>query len=650
MEVWDVYDRNRQRTGRKYIREEAWGHEAYHLIVHVCIFDAEGRMLIQKRKATKRAWGGLWDVSAGGSALFGEDSWQAAERETMEELGLQLDLKETRPRFVMNYSRGFDDFYAVQMDVSVGDLRFQETEVEDARYATRAEVEYLQRTGGFVPYFSGILDLIWQTRDNEDGAIRQSPEKKTEDGRIWMGDISLPSSLAFSEGPGGGYGLDHTPSRTYVRLAPDPRECERKRLLYLQAMRERGWVLAEGNEAPDGDSGITASIEQQGYYLYAYFPADHAVRSRYLRCQGTEEADLDRCVRHLWERGWTIRKAGRFCGGKQFEMERRDRHLFLTRFDRSALLSVIMDAVSGTAPEGPETRDRPALLCQYGLCYGPMVEGVTADCGMLYLLRLEDGRVFIIDGGEREQAGDAVVEEVLGILRKWCAPFPVRVAGWLCTHPHDDHMDLFGKLLAKAEGLILDAVYLNFPGEDRSVPMVQWVFVLERLRRYAPHAPLIQLHAGQVLEIGGMKLECLQTHEELKDVRQVNDLSAVVRLTLGGVRFLITGDLTRDAADTLMENLPEEAFKCDILQAAHHLFNRLEAFYPRTGASLVLVPQGRGRFGEKGDNLEMLREALPGAEILFASDRTCVLELGDGQWREVETLPSRCEPWDGSAL
>ena len=67
MELWDVYDVNRVRTGKIISRPAAWGEETYHLIVHVCIFDSNGWMLIQKRCHQKRAWPDLWDVSAGGS-------------------------------------------------------------------------------------------------------------------------------------------------------------------------------------------------------------------------------------------------------------------------------------------------------------------------------------------------------------------------------------------------------------------------------------------------------------------------------------------------------------------------------------------------------------------------------------------------------
>ena len=130
-ELWDVYDVNRQRTGKIIERPSAWGQEAYHLIIHVAIFDSGHRMLIQHRCHEKHAWADLWDISAGGSALAGEESWQAAERETREELGIRLDLEHVRPHFSINYTRGFDDFYTVEIpDLDPASLKLQAGEVD----------------------------------------------------------------------------------------------------------------------------------------------------------------------------------------------------------------------------------------------------------------------------------------------------------------------------------------------------------------------------------------------------------------------------------------------------------------------------------------------------------------------------------------
>lgn len=173
-EIWDIYDVNRQRTGKTIERPAAWGQEKYHLIIHVAVFDGSNRMLIQKRSPEKHAWADLWDVSAGGSALAGEESWQAAERETREELGISLKLENVRPHFSINYTRGFDDFYAVEMpDLDLSSLVLQEEEVAEVKWVSREEVRQMMKDGTFVPYFPGLIDLLWEVKDNYDGAIRQ---------------------------------------------------------------------------------------------------------------------------------------------------------------------------------------------------------------------------------------------------------------------------------------------------------------------------------------------------------------------------------------------------------------------------------------------------------------------------------------------
>ena len=170
-ELWDIYDANRNRTGKVIERGRSWGNEAYHLIVHIGIFSSEGKMLIQRRAKNKQAWADLWDISAGGSALAGEDSWQAMERETFEELGIRLDLKGIRPHFTINYTRGFDDFYAVTIpDLDINALQFRDGEVSCVRWASLEEI-HLEPC--FTPYFPGVIDLLFQTRDNYDGAICQ---------------------------------------------------------------------------------------------------------------------------------------------------------------------------------------------------------------------------------------------------------------------------------------------------------------------------------------------------------------------------------------------------------------------------------------------------------------------------------------------
>ena len=77
-----MYDEDRRPTGETVERYGSFPAGGLHVVVHVCIFDREGRLLIQRRQETKAAWPGRWDLSAGGCALAGETSRQAAARET----------------------------------------------------------------------------------------------------------------------------------------------------------------------------------------------------------------------------------------------------------------------------------------------------------------------------------------------------------------------------------------------------------------------------------------------------------------------------------------------------------------------------------------------------------------------------------------
>ena len=80
MELVDLYDENRIPLGRTAERHAPKGIGEHRIVVHVCVFDSRGRLLIQKRTLEKRIWPGLWDVTVGGGVDAGETSRQGAER------------------------------------------------------------------------------------------------------------------------------------------------------------------------------------------------------------------------------------------------------------------------------------------------------------------------------------------------------------------------------------------------------------------------------------------------------------------------------------------------------------------------------------------------------------------------------------------
>lgn len=163
MELWDLYDIDRVPLGRTAVRGVTKLQKGeYHLVVHIGVFNARGEMLIQKRHREKQLWPGLWDISAGGSGIAGENSRSAAHRELLEEIGIDKDFTGIRPRFTVYFDVGFDDFYCVQEDIpDLSVLRLQEEEVEQVRWAAREEVLRMSRNGEFVNYRACVIETLF---------------------------------------------------------------------------------------------------------------------------------------------------------------------------------------------------------------------------------------------------------------------------------------------------------------------------------------------------------------------------------------------------------------------------------------------------------------------------------------------------------
>ena len=165
MELVDLYDENRLPLGRTAERIGQKAPGEYRTVVHVCLFDAQGRMLIQHRAEGKTIWPGLWDVSVGGGVDAGETSRQAAEREFREELGCALNLRGLRPSVTVNFDGGFDDFYLLTRDeLKSQTLTLQQEEVQDARWASLEEILAMRDQGRFVPYPGSFLRFLFDMR------------------------------------------------------------------------------------------------------------------------------------------------------------------------------------------------------------------------------------------------------------------------------------------------------------------------------------------------------------------------------------------------------------------------------------------------------------------------------------------------------
>lgn len=169
MEHWDVYDAHRVRKGYQVAKGTVLGNGEYHLVVHVCVFNRNKEMLIQKRRGDKANWPGMWDFSSGGAAIAGEDSNTAAQRELWEELAIDYSLEKARPVITMHFDDGFDDYYTIEIDDSLaGQIRFAEAEIDEIMWASYDQIIRLIEEGkfGIKKSFVDVIFDMHQQRGN----------------------------------------------------------------------------------------------------------------------------------------------------------------------------------------------------------------------------------------------------------------------------------------------------------------------------------------------------------------------------------------------------------------------------------------------------------------------------------------------------
>ncbi len=178
MELFDLYTRDRVKTGRTMVRGDKVPEGFYRLVVHVCIFDPEGRMLIQQRQPFKKGWSNMWDITVGGCAVAGDTSQDAAEREVREEIGLELDLQDERPTMTTTFEGGFDDYYVLTRDVDLSTLHLQYEEVQTVRWAEKEEILRMIDDGQFISYEKSLIELLFFFRNHSGTHTKGDPTRK----------------------------------------------------------------------------------------------------------------------------------------------------------------------------------------------------------------------------------------------------------------------------------------------------------------------------------------------------------------------------------------------------------------------------------------------------------------------------------------
>ena len=314
--------------------------------------------------------------------------------------------------------------------------------------------------------------------------------------------------------------------------------------------------------------------------------------------------------------------------------------------------SVTYAEFAGEAEE-PGTREDTELM-QFGLFQGdPPVRDRVSTCGMLYVVRTHNNKLFVVDGGEDAQCTDEAFAELLARLRDLTGTSDgekMTIACWFCTHAHNDHMDLFINFMAR-HGDVLDVerVLYNFPhmeyldiAPEHYERFINhyWNDRMQRLRTYCKGARYMKAHTGQIFHFDNLSVEVLDTQEDMiyeqtengAHLRGLNTTSTVVKLSFDGSTCLLLGDADEVNGDVLVRYYAPKALSATYLQAAHHLANRNENIYSYAQAETVLIPQSRLRTHKvRREHYAILCKYYDRDRFYLAADYTVVFRVKNGE-------------------
>lgn len=145
VEFNDVYDKNRNLTGRVHRRGTRWKIGEYGLVVCVWVYDGKGNLLLTRR-APGKSFAGTWENS-GGAAKTGETSRQAIARELFEETGIRASEDEFELLASDRNRNAHFDFYCLKRTTPLEEIVLLPGETDDVQWASMQKVRRMVKEG-----------------------------------------------------------------------------------------------------------------------------------------------------------------------------------------------------------------------------------------------------------------------------------------------------------------------------------------------------------------------------------------------------------------------------------------------------------------------------------------------------------------------
>ena len=230
---------------------------------------------------------------------------------------------------------------------------------------------------------------------------------------------------------------------------------------------------------------------------------------------------------------------------------------------------------------------------------------------MGYIYKLADGSFFIIDGGATSwvPGTGSSAEVIMNVLTEYADnPNNIRIAGWLITHIHEDHMGGFydmSKSKKYTDKITIEKLIYNQPSKESAKEQDIGAYTHDGLtvvcelmetaiENWQPKQ-VYKAHPGQVFYIRDLTATVYYSQELLMftdNTSSHNNSSVVTMVEFMDKTALYLGDVVYDANQKVVAPVYKEALKSDILQVAHHGYGDTgaEEVYTYSDPTIVFWP------------------------------------------------------------
>ena len=269
-----------------------------------------------------------------------------------------------------------------------------------------------------------------------------------------------------------------------------------------------------------------------------------------------------------------------------------------------------------------------------------MIKGNESGQQISIVIESNEGQLIVVDGGLKPNAP---------YLSKYIKARGGKVSAWLLTHPHEDHVGALSVILEQQKvaghpdyyNIDPGQIYFSFAPysfyeqyeQSYRLPMIKEV--MDDLAAYPAEKKHENSERGTTFSYGNVSVEILNTAYSIP-IDTGNNSSICYMITINGKKLLITGDLPYEAAGKLLEELPAEKLKADIVQMAHHgQHGGSFAFYSTVNPRYALWPSSKELWDKRKEPFTEDQETYTIALTKFWMNKLGVEKnfvMADGNW------------------